>query len=453
MPIHDPAVRPPAVAGLFYPNDPGTLAAAVDAYVGAGSGWQAPVKALIAPHAGYVYSGPIAGSAYAALAGRENAVERIVLIGPAHRCAFDGIATVSASALATPLGTVPVDEGARRIALACPCVDVLDEAFDGEHGLEVHLPFILRTLGRVPVLPLLVSDASRASVDGVLDALWGGPETLIIVSSDLSHYHAYTAAQRLDTATTGMIETLAGDGLTGRNACGYRAVDGLTQVARRRDQRITTFDLRNSGDTAGPHDRVVGYGAYVVEEALTARTDERHRDQLRAVARKAVLNAGAGGKAERPDAASFPPPLRALRNTFVTLEVDGRLRGCVGSVAPTRPLVADVADNAHRAATSDPRFPPMTPEEADRAQISIAILSHQQPIACETEADLIARLRPGTDGVMVTEGTHRGLFLPKVWSTFDQPGQFLAHLKAKAGIAADHWSGDIQVVRFTAEAF
>ncbi|MDJ0849788.1 MAG: AmmeMemoRadiSam system protein B [Myxococcota bacterium] len=221
-------------------------------------------KALIAPHAGYVYSGPVAGSAYALLAGQRDVVTRVVLLGPAHRVYVRGLAAPDADAFATPLGDVPVDAAALARVLALPQVETLDAAHAEEHSLEVHLPFLQELLGDFTLVPLVVGDASPMQVEEVLELLWGGPETLLVVSSDLSHYHDYATARRLDADTSRAIESLAPEAIGGEQACGRIPVQGLLLAAQRRGLEAVAVDVRSSGDTAGPRDSVVGYGAYVL---------------------------------------------------------------------------------------------------------------------------------------------------------------------------------------------
>lgn len=259
------SVRRPAVAGRFYPGDAGELRATVRACLAAAPeppAGPAP-KAVVAPHAGYVYSGPIAGTAYARLAADAGEIRRIVLLGPAHRVPFRGLAAPTVDAFETPLGTVPIDREAIASVASLPQVIVSDRPHDHEHSLEVHLPFLQETLGEFSLVPFVVGDASPAEVGEVVEALWGGPETRVVVSSDLSHYHDYDTARGLDAETSRVIEALEPNGLEYDSACGRIPISGLLKVARDRAMRATTVDLRNSGDTAGPRDQVVGYGAYV----------------------------------------------------------------------------------------------------------------------------------------------------------------------------------------------
>jgi MEMO1 family protein len=258
-------VRAPAVAGFFYPEDPTELRAAVDACLAAAppprAGEPAP-KALIVPHAGYVYSGPVAASAYARIARHAASIRRVVLLGPAHRVFLRGLAMPRADAFATPLGVVPVDGAALDAVVALPQVKISDAPHAGEHSLEVQLPFLQRVLGEFALAPFAVGEASAEEAAEVIERLWGGAETLVLVSSDLSHYHDYAAARRLDRAACAAIEALDPAALGPDDACGCIPVSGLLRVARRRGLHVETLDLRSSGDTAGGRDRVVGYGAW-----------------------------------------------------------------------------------------------------------------------------------------------------------------------------------------------
>ena len=257
-------VRNPAVAGLFYPENAHELRTQVHQFVDPVPTDDAPVpKAIIAPHAGYIYSGPIAGSAYARLKKAAGRIRRVVLLGPAHRVAVRGLALPSAKRFNTPLGSVAIDQEIAEALLALPQVSINDATHAEEHSLEVHLPFLQEVLGEFSLVPLVVGDATAAEVAEVLEAVWGGDETLIVISSDLSHYLDYDTASALDRRTSDAIESLDYENLSYDQACGRIPVSGLLRVARKKGLHGETIDLRNSGDTAGPRDRVVGYGAYV----------------------------------------------------------------------------------------------------------------------------------------------------------------------------------------------
>ncbi|MBD3669946.1 MAG: AmmeMemoRadiSam system protein B [Gammaproteobacteria bacterium] len=258
-------IREPVVAGMFYPADPVELRQTVEGYLHDTHNENPPPKALIVPHAGYVYSGPVAASAYRLLAPLRERIRRVVLLGPSHRVGFQGLALSSAQSFATPLGTILVDHGMDEALLKLPAVAILDEAHSREHSLEVHLPFLQVLLSDFELIPMVVGDAAPQEVAQVLEMLWGKEETLIVISSDLSHYHDYATARQRDQATTSAIEALRYEDLGFDDACGRNPIRGLLYYSRRHGLHGTAIDVRNSGDTAGPKDRVVGYGAYVFQ--------------------------------------------------------------------------------------------------------------------------------------------------------------------------------------------
>lgn len=296
MPSHrESGIRPAAVAGLFYPSDPLELRSTVSkllanaktkhetgaqartqcpednsrdaAHVGRPEEADKPLpKALIVPHAGYVYSGPVAAAAYRLIAKARGKISRVVLLGPSHRRAFTGVAGTYARAYETPLGIVPIDQHWLELARGIPALGLSNEAHEGEHCLEAQLPFLQLMLDKFSLVPIICGSVGGDQVADLLEALWGGPETLIVVSSDLSHYLEYEACRNVDDATRAAIERLDPIVLTPEQACGAAAVNGLVTAARRKGMRVTTLDLRNSGDTAGSRDRVVGYGAWAFWE-------------------------------------------------------------------------------------------------------------------------------------------------------------------------------------------
>jgi MEMO1 family protein len=428
------SARPAAVAGLFYPGNPQVLADEVDVLLD-GVEHHAPrlafPKALVVPHAGYVYSGSIAARAYDELAPARGIVNRVVLLGPAHRVALPGLAVPTAGAFETPLGRVPVDAGAVRAVQGLPQVVASEAAHAMEHSLEVQLPFLQKVLGRFELVPLAVGTASATQVEEVLARLWGGPETLIVVSTDLSHYRSYDEARALDAATLKRICARATD-IDHEEACGATPLNGLLAVARKRDLSVSLLAACNSGDTAGDKDRVVGYSALALYEGNAVAQEEAGRT-LVSIARGAI-------EARLFDAAPVADCgaswLRQVGATFVTLTSGGALRGCIGSLQAARSLAEDVTDNALGAAFRDPRFPALAAAEWPRCAIAVSLVSAAKPLRFANEAELLAQLQVGVDGLIVEADGRRATFLPQVWHSLPDKRAFVAELLRKAGLPA-----------------
>lgn len=445
-------VRAPSVAGAFYPAQQAELLAMLGAArEQARVHWPAPYKILISAHAGLRFSGPIAASAYASCSHLDS-ITRAVIFCPAHRVGFKGVAAPSADAFSTPAGDLKIDASWRERALSCAGVSIFDAAFTGEHAIETQLIFLAHLSPRVEILPLIVGECDHDTLTRIVDKVYGGDETLIVISSDLSHYHAQAQARAMDADTIAAIERLDASKLNGQRACGWRAISAVIDVARRRDLRAVRLDVRTSGDTTGAHDRVVGYPAMGLLPARQARMPDTLSNELLRVARQSLAS---GLRRKTPPAVkveTFAQPLQSHAATFVTLTLDQRLRGCIGSMAPHRALVADVAHNAFKAGFADPRFAPMSQAEIERAEVSISILSHPRLTPAEGADALAKRIEPEKDGLILRSGDKQALFLPQVWKSIHDPAQFIAQLARKAGLdPAMPWPEDMRAWRFVTE--
>ena len=437
-------VRPAAVAGLFYPGQAAVLRAQIDgelAAVDAGS-TELPPKMLLVPHAGYVYSGPIAARAYATLAGARGRIRRVVLLGPAHRVALRGLAAPTASAFETPLGRVPVDQAAIASLADLPQLSRRDDAHAAEHSLEVQLPFLQSVLGDISLVPLLVGHATPAEVAEVIERLWGGDETLILISSDLSHYLPYAQARAVDGATIDQVLRLD-PALAHEQACGATPLGGALLAARRHGLQPRLLDLRNSGDTAGDRARVVGYAAVAFDapDPLGAA--------LLARARNAIADALGLPAGPEPGHHALDEP----GATFVTLRRGGELRGCIGTLEAQRPLAHDVRVHALAAAFRDSRFAPLAAWEFESLEIEVSLLGASEPIAASSEAEALRALQPGVDGVVLEYRGRHATFLPQVWEQLPAPADFLAALKRKAGLPEDFWAEALRLARYRVRKF
>ncbi len=469
-------IRPPAVAGQFYPNNPSELSSAIITLLkNSKVKIDTSPKAIIAPHAGLIYSGPIAASAYVQIQAAKNIIKRVVILGPCHRVPVNGLALCSAKAFQTPLGNIEIDAKSQARIINEPTVHISDKAHEQEHSIEVHLPFLQSILSDFKLIPIVVGSSTPKNVSNVLNILWGGPETLIVVSSDLSHYLTYESAKEIDRATCTAIEQLNPAGIQREGACGRFPLGGLLHIAKRLGLKAETLDVRNSGDTAGPQNRVVGYGSWAFKETVSSSTNNSYKNKsniefevenefeiitqellqefgfyLLLLAEKSI---DYGIKFNKPMSIKLnllPRPLQAKGASFITLKKDNNLRGCIGSPIAHQPIAIDVMENGFKAAFNDPRFPKLEKEETEKLQISLSLLSPPQAIHFSNEKDLISKIRPKIDGLIISDKGRQSLFLPSVWSQLPDPETFLEKLKLKAGLGAAHWSPLFRAQRFTA---
>jgi MEMO1 family protein len=302
-------------------------------------------------------------------------------------------------------------------------------------------------LGGFALLPLAVGNASVAEVAAVIERLWGGAETVFVISSDLSHYHAYDAARAIDGATLARIARFATD-LDHEEACGATPLNGFLSFSKDRNLSIRLLAACNSGDTAGGKDRVVGYSAFALEEKSTSPALDEAGETLLSLARDAIESK----LFNRNSNSSFAPWLDQAGATFVTLTRNGELRGCIGSLQPARALGADVADNACGAAFRDPRFPAMSREEWPSCRVEVSLLGRPKPLRFADEQDLLAQIRPGEDGIIlearIDSGVKRATFLPQVWEGIPDKKIFFNELVKKAGLPADTRLGRCKVSRY-----
>jgi AmmeMemoRadiSam system protein B/AmmeMemoRadiSam system protein A len=443
-------VREPAVAGLFYPADPSRLRSEVTDHVRGATpppDLAAP-KAVIAPHAGYRYSGPTAGAAYRALAPWRGRVQRVVLAGPAHRVPVTGVGVSTAEAWRTPLGDMAVDVTACRDLVERGDAVEADDAHGPEHSLEVHLPFIHEVLGPVTIVPLVVGRGSAEATVRVLERVWGGDETVVVVSSDLSHYLDDVKARERDQRTAVAILEGRSDDVGPYDACGCVPICGLLVAARDHGVVARMLAASTSADTSGDVDRVVGYGSFgfVAPRPL----GDGDRRWLTDLARRVIEHEAKAGESYPLDDDTVPERLRAPGCSFVSVDLPDGPSGCIGSLEPQRSLWRDVAHNARAAAFDDPRYRPIELEALADATLTISVLSPLAPVAGDRD-DVELSLRPGVDGIVLAAEGQRGTFLPSVWGKVDDAKGFLDLLLRKAGLTGDSWPADARVWRYTTD--
>jgi hypothetical protein len=364
-----------------------------------------------------------------------------------HRVPVRGLAVPGATAFATPLGQVPIDGAALRAVQDLPQVVESEPAHALEHSLEVQLPFLQKVLGEFSLVPFAVGTARVAEVAQVIERLWGGPETLVVVSTDMSHYHAYQEARRIDSATLARIAACATD-IGHDEACGATPLNGLLSFAGTRKLQVRQLAACNSGDTAGGKGRVVGYSSFALYGDDSVSADQ---------AGGALLDIAHGaieGQLFRKSLAAVEAAwLRQAGATFVTLKKNGHLRGCIGSLQASRALADDVAQNALGAAFRDPRFPALAAEEWPQCRLEISLLSAPKPLRFADEDDLVAQIRPGVDGLILEAQGRRGTFLPQVWDSIPDTRAFLNELLRKAGLPPDTRLARCKVLRYRVVKF
>ncbi len=428
-------VRPAALAGSFYPASALELKQQIESFLSESVTAARPPKAIIAPHAGYIYSGSTAAAAYASLKPVSHRIRRVVVLGPAHRVHLQGVALPTSTYFTTPLGQIQLDQAALHSLKHLDYVHFMDEAHSAEHCIEIQLPFLQLSLQDFTIVPIVVGNASPEQVETLLDLVWGEEETLIVISTDLSHFLDYKGAQTQDSTTAELIEQMAYDRLNPKQACGARPLGGLLKRAKRKNMKVMRLGLCNSADSAGNRERVVGYGAWALYDNEDS-TDERDQILLK-IARQSIEHGFKNSTPLKVTSDNFPVQLRQAAACFVTLKTAGQLRGCIGQMQATQPLVQAVADSAFKAAFRDPRFKALTEQEYADISLSISILSPQSEISFKNEGDILKQLQPHIDGLSIKSGQHQATFLPAVWENLPQAEQFLAQLKRKAGMAAD----------------
>ncbi|MBC2711269.1 MAG: AmmeMemoRadiSam system protein B [Desulfosarcina sp.] len=466
------AVRDPVWAGKFYPATRERLDLLIRHLTDAAEQEQnanrssAGLRALIMPHAGYAYSG--ATAAHAALAIARDRFDRVVLLGPDHRVGFRNASVTGASHWRTPLGVVPVGDFTRMLRDQPELFSTVAESDRQEHSLEVTIPFLQSRLSRFELIPVVLGPCDAGRMAQAMAPLLQDPRTLLVVSADLSHYLPYDNAVKRDRETLDRILSLdpKWEQDQDNRTCGRYPVGVLLELARKHHWRPELLHYSNSGDTAGDKDAVVGYGAvaFYGDERMQNKTDANQPLTLQqgaalvALARQTL--AGHFGETITPaesqnlKTALADQALQARCGTFVTLKSNNQLRGCIGSLSATAPLVSGVRDNALNAAFHDPRFSPLRKTELDAVHIEVSVLTEPVPLAYTDADDLLSKLRPGIDGVIIKKGFASATFLPQVWEQLPQPEQFLSHLCMKAGLPAGQWrEGDLTVQVYQVQYF
>ncbi|NTV13934.1 MAG: AmmeMemoRadiSam system protein B [Desulfobulbaceae bacterium] len=441
-------VREPVWAGSFYPADPAALRDVLAAYTRQAEATPADLpdsrlRALVIPHAGYPYAGFTAAHVGQVL--KPGIFQKVILVGPDHRVGFTNGAIGAFDYYRTPLGRVRLHRDAATLLTYPDLFRNVPESDRSEHSLEVPLTFLQYYLGKFKLVPLVLGTSDTSRMAEALAPLIDR-QTLLVSSSDLSHYLPYESAVAKDRQTISQILSLDSVGLAGgdNDACGKSGLLVLLELARRNHWQPRLLHYSNSGDTAGDRDRVVGYAALAFyeseKEATMTRAENLTPAQGRELVKLARQTIAASLKQPPVPATSLADPVyQEKRGVFVTLHKQGQLRGCIGSLSGYRAIADGVREHALNAAFNDQRFRPVTSDELPALDIEVSILTEPKPLAFRDGADLLARLRPGIDGVILSRGGLSATFLPQVWEQLPEPEAFLGHLCQKAGLPAQDW--------------
>ena len=445
-------IRKPVYAGSFYPGTRSELTTFIEKLTDRAKQTNVQnlphtsIKALIMPHAGYIYSGLTA--AHISLVLKENQFNRVIVLAPDHRVGFKGGAISDATAYETPLGLIRLHDDAAGLRRQSNLFQTIPASDRLEHSVEVVLPFLQYFLKKFELIPIVIGPGNIDSYSAALDPLLD-KKTLLVASSDLSHHLPYSEAVDRDRKTIQVILNLnAGKLLKQDNAaCGKIPILIVINMARRHGWQPIFLHYSNSGDTAGDHSRVVGYAAIAFYGGLsmqknnnTTRHLSKHQGQaLGRLARKAIMEKLGLKSAKTESDPMTDSCFQEHRGTFVTLTINKQLRGCIGNLESTEPIMAGIKRNAVNAAFHDPRFAPLKADELDQVGIEISILTEPQPLEYRGSKDLLTKLRPHVDGVILRKGKASATFLPQVWEQLPKPEHFLSHLCRKAGLSADTW--------------
>ncbi|MBE6467525.1 MAG: AmmeMemoRadiSam system protein B [Alphaproteobacteria bacterium] len=454
-------IREAAVAGVFYPADTYQLNSDINGYIEHISNENSgKPKILIVPHAGYKYSAQVAASAFKKIQPFKNKFKKIFLLGPSHRVRVNGVALAMEKSFRTPLGIVKTDLSIANQLDQTSTFYFNSNAHRKEHSLEVIIPFLQKTLDNFQIIPMVYGSVNPEDVARILQPHLEREDSLLIISADLSHYLDYTTAQQEDKKTAEKIKK--GEPLLEHQSCGATGINTAMILAKDFALVPHLLDMANSGDTAGDKDRVVGYGAWAFEEDKQPETLDsieleeknlhnftRHnKDAILKIVKTALYEAVMNNNTYSPKREDFDNVMFNKGATFVTLEKNNKLRGCIGSILPVNAVADDLAKNTILAALNDSRFKPVSKKELPKITYKISFLTSFVPIKFSSYDDLLTKIEPYIDGILIKDGKRQGIYLPSVWELISDKHEFMNQLKIKAGLSPSYWSDKIEVYKF-----
>lgn len=434
-------IKKPAVSGIFYPDNKQEILSQIE-YFKSRIQFEPNylTRAVIVPHAGYVYSGQ---AAYKGLSCLDKNIKNIFIFAPAHKVYVEGSVICDYDAFLTPLGEVSVNKDICRKLNTEFGLKYFNEAFKDEHAIEVQLPLLGSLFTDFKIIPVLIGKENPDTITKIIKRYYGDNAAGFVISSDLSHFLNYNEAKKVDNITAQMIENTDCDNFNPAQACGSVGICALSQFAKINNYSLIRLAKHNSGDITGDKSRVVGYGSWFLYEGSKNHYIKEHYSDLTIrICKNSIVNKGkyAPGK--------YPAVFDETGASFITLEKNGNLRGCIGSIIAHRPLVDDLIENACAAAYRDSRFAPLNPDEFDEIQIKASLLSEPVEIEFCDEADLLNKIIPYKDGIIIKDGSYQAVYLPSVWEQLPDKKMFLNSLKQKAGLSENYFSKNFKAYRF-----
>ena len=436
-------IKKPSVAGQFYTFDKEQLSANIESYlINIRPDCNYKSRAVIVPHAGHEYSGELAARGFQYL---KNDLEVLFIFAPAHRYPVETLAVTDYDIFETPLGGIYTHKEFTE-ELTKMGVEVNNDAFNNEHSIEVQLPFIKQLMPETNIVPILVGGADFKMISDIIKKFWNNEKTGFIISSDLSHFHNRQEAQRIDFVTADMIENFITDNFLPEQACGYKGICGLIAFARERGFSLMRVGITDSAVKTGNTSSVVGYGSWYLAEKEKTEFIKEYFSEL--IKRLCGLSIKSQLDKVNLKIENYPRALETRGACFVTLDIAGNLRGCIGSIIAHQPLIIDLCQNARNAAFNDPRFTPVEEKELGKISLTVSLLSSPEKINFKGEDDLLEKIKVG-EGLIIKDIGRQAVYLPEVWEQLPEKTEFLKSLKQKAGLSPDWFSDTFEAFRFT----
>ena len=436
-------IKEPCVAGSFYSADKEQLQKQIELFKqNSKNSYTVPTRAVIVPHAGLVYSGQLA---YEGISQLDKNIKNIFIFAPAHRSFFNGLAVSSFDEWQTPLGTLEVNQEINSELVSKFGVQMNDGVMESEHAIEVELPFIQTVFENVKIVPVLIGQENIEKIAAIISHYFKDAQNGFVISSDLSHYMPDEKAKQVDAYTAQLIETGTENNFVHELACGATGILGLIRFSNANNYSLIRIDMTNSGNVSNDKERVVGYGTWFLWEGKKNEFLKKYYSEFILNLCKAAIMAKF---TKKQITVNCPQVFLQPGATFVTLEKNNYLRGCIGSIIAHRTILEDILKNAQSAAFADPRFAPVAENELSELQIAVSLLSVPKQMTFEGEEDLLNQIQPYKDGIIIKDKGHQAVYLPSVWEQLPDKKAFLNSLKVKAGLKENHFSDTFEAYRF-----